>query len=97
MEFSKSIRELSKWLVWQARLAQSVERKALNLVVVGSNPTVGDSSIFIFSEKPFLNQNFFLKLLKVTRVVDDMFDFSFHEDYSVNLLTHNLVLTDKYD
>ena len=26
-----------------ARLAQSVERKALNLVVVGSSPTVGDS------------------------------------------------------
>ena len=25
-----------------ARLAQSVERKALNLVVVGSSPTVGD-------------------------------------------------------
>ncbi len=31
----------------QADLAQSVERKALNLVVVGSSPTVGDS----FSEK----------------------------------------------
>ena len=29
----------------QARLAQSVERKALNLVVVGSSPTVGDSSV----------------------------------------------------
>ena len=27
-----------------ARLAQSVERKALNLVVVGSSPTVGVSS-----------------------------------------------------
>ena len=27
--------------VWKARLAQSVERKALNLVVVGSSPTVG--------------------------------------------------------
>ena len=26
-----------------ARLAQSVERKALNLVVVGSSPTVGDA------------------------------------------------------
>ena len=26
-----------------ARLAQSAERKALNLVVVGSSPTVGDS------------------------------------------------------
>ena len=33
-----------------ARLAQSAERKALNLVVVGSNPTVGDfamASIFM--------------------------------------------------
>ena len=28
-------------LVASARLAQSVERKALNLVVVGSSPTVG--------------------------------------------------------
>jgi hypothetical protein len=26
----------------KARLAQSVERKALNLVVVGSSPTVGE-------------------------------------------------------
>ena len=36
-----------------ARLAQSVERKALNLVVVGSSPTVGemnsiDNSFFFF-------------------------------------------------
>jgi hypothetical protein len=30
-----------------ARLAQSVERKALNLVVVGSSPTVGDIN-FVF-------------------------------------------------
>ena len=29
------------WMTRQARLAQSVERKALNLVVVGSSPTVG--------------------------------------------------------
>ena len=29
----------------KARLAQSVERKALNLVVVGSSPTVG---VFLF-------------------------------------------------
>ena len=28
----------------KARLAQLVERKALNLVVVGSSPTVGDFS-----------------------------------------------------
>ena len=28
-----------------ARLAQSVERKALNLVVVGSSPTVGNFSL----------------------------------------------------
>uniref|UniRef100_A0AAV1U2R4 Polyketide synthase n=1 Tax=Peronospora matthiolae TaxID=2874970 RepID=A0AAV1U2R4_9STRA len=28
--------------VCEARLAQSVERKTLNLVVVGSSPTVGD-------------------------------------------------------
>ena len=30
-------------MVLQARLAQSAERKALNLVVVGSSPTVGVS------------------------------------------------------
>ncbi len=30
----------------EARLAQSVERKALNLVVVGSSPTVGASFCF---------------------------------------------------
>ena len=30
-----------------ARLAQLVERKALNLVVVGSNPTVGVISSFL--------------------------------------------------
>ena len=32
-----------------ARLAQSVERKALNLVVVGSSPTVGVFSFLFFS------------------------------------------------
>ena len=31
-----------------ARLAQSVERKALNLVVVGSSPTVGDHLLLLF-------------------------------------------------
>ncbi len=31
-----------------ARLAQSVERKALNLVVVGSSPTVGGYILFVF-------------------------------------------------
>ena len=30
-----------------ARLAQSVERKALNLVVVGSSPTVGAFSVLL--------------------------------------------------
>jgi hypothetical protein len=34
---------LEPFLVLQARLAQLVERKALNLVVVGSSPTVGKS------------------------------------------------------
>ena len=32
----------------QARLAQLVERKALNLVVVGSSPTVGELVLFYF-------------------------------------------------
>ena len=36
----------------EARLAQSAERKALNLVVVGSSPTVGVfwKPLFLFSE-----------------------------------------------
>jgi hypothetical protein len=32
----------------EARLAQLVERKALNLVVVGSSPTVGDFYFIFF-------------------------------------------------
>ncbi len=32
-----------------ADLAQSVERKAFNLVVVGSSPTVGDYKTFVFA------------------------------------------------
>ena len=32
----------------KARLAQSVERQTLNLVVVGSSPTVGDHFFLIF-------------------------------------------------
>ena len=37
-------RDFERWSgrVDEARLAQSVERKTLNLVVVGSSPTVGD-------------------------------------------------------
>ena len=35
-----------------ARLAQSVERKALNLVVVGSSPTVGAFLCFQFLRLP---------------------------------------------
>ena len=36
----------------KARLAQSVERKALNLVVVGSSPTVGVSCYRVCSLRP---------------------------------------------
>ena len=42
----------------QARLAQSVERKAHNLVVVGSSPTVGvfqSSSLALSYTGPYLN------------------------------------------
>ena len=35
----------------QARLAQSVERKALNLVVVGSRPTVGVALLAVLGEQ----------------------------------------------
>jgi hypothetical protein len=37
----------------KARLAQSVERLALNQVVVGSSPTVGDSFIKFYLLIPF--------------------------------------------
>ena len=36
-------------LILTARLAQSVERKALNLVVVGSSPTVGVWFFWLYS------------------------------------------------
>ena len=39
----------------QARLAQSVERKALNLVVVGSSPTVG---VFLVNARAFAHAFF---------------------------------------
>ena len=38
--------------LFQARLAQSVERQALNLVVEGSSPSVGDSISF----SPYVNK-----------------------------------------
>ena len=43
-------------IVLQARLAQSAERKALNLVVVGSSPTV---SVFV---SHFLYLGFYLSV-----------------------------------
>ena len=40
---------------FKARLAQSVERKALNLVVVGSSPTVGVwFSVFTFAPNQYI-------------------------------------------
>ena len=48
MLFSKVLSEGGK----QARLAQSVERQALNLVVGGSSPPVGDSFFpFLFQQQ----------------------------------------------
>ena len=45
MKFGMLIPRVSEFLARiVARLAQSAERKALNLVVVGSSPTVGDCS-----------------------------------------------------
>ena len=38
----------------RARLAQVVERKALNLVVVGLSPTVGDFSFVLYFTLSFL-------------------------------------------
>ena len=38
--------------MYVARLAQLVERKTLNLVVVGSSPTVGTLILFLFVAVP---------------------------------------------
>ena len=45
---SSKLLHLDEEAACQARLAQLVERKALNLVVVGLSPTVGN---FIFGER----------------------------------------------
>ena len=45
------------WATTRARLAQLVERKALNLVVVGSSPTVGvfdNDNFYIFYNEEVL-------------------------------------------
>ena len=55
----------------QARLAQSAERKALNLVVVGSSPTVGvlvpDTGDTNESSMQLLPQAFSVKVANSTR------------------------------
>ena len=61
MLVSKELPEAYK----QARLAQSVERQALNLVVGGSSPPVGDS-FFSFGIHSF---SFFWASCDVARVV----------------------------
>ena len=45
--YTTHICDTSESFLTIARLAQSVERKALNLVVVGSSPTVGALQVFI--------------------------------------------------
>ena len=57
---SKAVVVAAPLIYATARLAQSVERKALNLVVVGSSPTVGALYVFILARcvvltKPFSN------------------------------------------
>ncbi len=52
-----TMRKLVRVSCTEARLAQSVERKALNLVVVGSSPTVG---VWLFLRGIFLSLLFFL-------------------------------------
>ena len=52
---------LRVWRMYEARLAQSVERKTLNLVVVGSSPTVGDRFVvcrFVLVTSCFLTYSF---------------------------------------
>ena len=51
------MRGCSWYIVSEARLAQSVERKALNLVVVGSSPTVGDHYFFPFHYAHLITPN----------------------------------------
>jgi hypothetical protein len=48
MTRSSSLLARKRGKLQQARLAQSVERKALNLVVVGSSPTVGVINVQFF-------------------------------------------------
>jgi hypothetical protein len=52
----------------QARLAQSVERQTLNLVVVGSSPTVGGFPFFWEEFLFFFCFSFFLLLVVVVVV-----------------------------
>ena len=43
--------------MWKARLAQSVERQTLNLVVEGSSPSVGASFLLLLFYTLYLNVN----------------------------------------
>ena len=54
---------------FQARLAQSVERQALNLVVEGSSPSVGDSfcAFFFFSFVICVEMVLNIRILKFLR------------------------------
>ena len=45
--YTTHVSDSSESFLTIARLAQSVERKALNLVVVGSSPTVGALQVHI--------------------------------------------------
>ena len=50
-------------VVYQPRLAQSVEHETLNLRVVGSSPTSGAMLLFFFPHQFFLFVIFFLSFL----------------------------------
>ena len=59
-----------------ARLAQSVERKALNLVVVGSSPTVGDLPPAWGPLRPPQTSIFCINVFDVGRFVPMRLEFS---------------------
>ena len=71
-----------KMTIIQARLAQSVERQALNLVVEGSSPSVGDS----FSQFLFSHHFHIFKMVFLSRFLSEESESRFREVVSTGTL-----------
>ena len=59
-----TIEDLTFQAYVKARLAQSAERKALNLVVVGSSPTVGDPGRGAYVHYTFIIYNVWMSSIQ---------------------------------